>query len=40
MTNLVKMSFVDCKFNIENFQEYIINFLDELLKEKNVIMKL
>lgn len=35
MINLVKMSFVDCKFNIENFQEYIISFLDELLKEKN-----
>lgn len=33
MTNLVKMSFVDCKDNIDNFQEYITSLLNGLVEE-------
>lgn len=33
MTHVAKMSFVDCKCEIENFQEYVTNIADELLKE-------
>ena len=33
MTNLVKMSFVDCKEKIDNFQEYIASLLNGLSEE-------